>query len=237
MLEFLRKLIDYVPEFINSGAAKKLIPWFFWPATVFMSLLLIPYDPVSGSLMVGVPLLFAALTRYFGVMRVPTIIVLLTGVAAMFPAFFLGLGQRNEKEIPLLPLLGLASFVVWIAAYPPMLTRFNHRYWQARYPDEEIGVDEPAAARIMTIQLWLAVVVMWAVGDEVAPLVGLIALCYRRQWTAVTAALVCLVSPFVIYQGGWWFEFDLAKLLGAVLAAKSWLEAARLPMWNRRVSY
>lgn len=236
MPELLRRLVEtWLPAVLDRTRSTRLLQWILWPATVAMGMLLITTNPVFGWFVIGAPILLLWQTTRRGLAQVDVLVLVAAAAMALVPAFFLGRYQQADETLTGLPLVGFVIFFAWVSTFPVLLGRLDERF---RRPGQAAGssmsaADPDAQLRLMLVRLWMATISMTAVDDHLAIAACVVALAYRRRWTAGVAGAVCVVSPLLSFSAGQ-FLWDLS-LLGvpaAALAGYQWLCAARLPRWN-----
>jgi hypothetical protein len=236
MSEIVRQVIEiWLPAVLDRTRITRWLQWIYWPATVAMGLLLIATNPIFGSFVVGAPMLLLWQTRRRGLAHVPVLFLVGAAAMALVPAFFLGRVQQVDEALTGLPLAGFVIFFAWMSIFPVLLGRFDE---QSRQPVCPAGsavwhADPQALVRLTLVRLWIATVSMTAVDNQLAVAVCVVALLYRRRWTAGVACVVCAVSPLLSFSAGQ-FTWDLS-LLGvpaAALAGYQWLRAALLSRWT-----
>jgi hypothetical protein len=237
MLEFWRRMVEnLLPEAVERWA-KRTLPWLFWSATTVLGYLFTATQPLYGVVVLGLPLVVIGWTKQRGLANVPLVVLICAGAVSLPIAFFLGMYEATEEVPHGLAVVGGLAFLLWITTYPMMLTRLNDRYRGVDLvTDRKPAPDLEADLRVMMIKTWLAAIIMFAVGDQFAAVICLLALKVRRPWTARAAGLVCLVTPFLsLGAGGITVDVDLVTVVAVVFAVKPWLEAAKHPLWDSRM--
>jgi hypothetical protein len=109
----------------------------------------------------------------------------------------------------------------------------NQQYLERAYPGEDVEPDEYTSLRVLRIKLWMTAVTTMAVGDGLAAFVAMFALWHRHRWSAWVAWFVCVITPFLLSGFTFTLHVDLLVVVTAAFSARSWLEAARHPVWER----
>ncbi|SDZ02369.1 hypothetical protein SAMN05421504_108306 [Amycolatopsis xylanica] len=237
MSEGLRKLIeDRLPGLIEDHTSYRVLQWVFWPVTALLTLAFVATDPVSGSLIMGAPLLLIALTRRQGLGKVPKLILMATAVLSIVPAAFLGRYEASEELSTGLIFFGFVVFLVWVAAFPTMLDKIDDLHHSVRKPGtDEWYRDDRAVHRVLLIRLWMATIIMVIVGGFVAPVLCFAALVFRRRWTAAVAGIACVVDALVSYRyGAFEFTSEPIEIVAGLLAGQQWKQAFSHPLWDPR---
>lgn len=233
MNEQFRKMVEtFLGPWIEERMARKVVYWLFWLTTACLGWLFIATNPVFGLFVVGAPVLLVWLTSRQGLGGVNGVLLGVVLALTLVPAFFLGMAQKTaDGEDPTgFVLAGLLIFLVWVAAFPTMLVHVDRHRGKKR--GEQTG-DPFADYRVIVVRLWMATIVMAMVGESLAAVVCLVALLYRRKWTAGLAGLGCLVFPLLtIAMGEIWWDAGPIEVIAAVVSAWSWYGAVRNPHWG-----
>jgi hypothetical protein len=204
--------------------------WLFWLTTACIGWLFIVSNPVFGWFVVLAPVLLVWLTSRYGLSRVNGTLLGVVLTLALFPAFFLGKAQASEETPTGYVLAGLLIFLVWVAAFPTMLGHVD-RHHRAKRAVPDSGPF--AEYRVMLVRLWMAAMVMFVVEESLAAAVCVVALLYRRRWTAAVAGVACLVFPLLsVTYGELAWDADLVEVIAAGMSAYAWYGAMRNRHWG-----
>jgi len=242
MPDWLYKLIDnYLPELLDRSRSALLVHWAFWVTTLFAAPVIIAANPVFGWFVMGAPVLLIWQTRRHGIGQVNGVLLIAAAVMALFPAFFLGQGRAWAKASGESPagaaIVGFAVLLIWVAAFPAILSRLDERYRRSQLPsehaNEQLPPDDWGELRLLRVRLWIATVIMLAAGEEAAAAVCGLALKFRQRWTAVVASVVCVAFPMLSIRASIVWDYELLEVPAYLFAGYQWLTAARHPLWER----
>jgi hypothetical protein len=229
----LRKLIELVlPWLVEERVSRWVVYALYAVTTLVISYALVLQNPGIGWFVVLPPVLLALWTRVRGLAKVGIVPFTVALATTLVPAYFLG-DMQTEEHIPVGPrLFAYLLFMVWVAAYPPVLDHLDRD--KRRVGSEPAGPDPMAAVRVLVAKLWLATIVMLVVGESLAAVICLAALALRGRATAVLAGVACLVFPLLSFEnGGLGWDADLLDVAAALLAADQWRSAVLNPRWER----
>ncbi|OXM56985.1 hypothetical protein CFP71_10215 [Amycolatopsis thailandensis] len=242
MADGLHKLIDEgVPEVVDRLGRWLLYP-VFWLTTAILALWFLQTGLVYGVLVIGPPLILLLSSRFHGLGRVSTALLVIAGLAALVPTFFLGKYKAAEDGHTGLILVGFLVFLIWGAAYPAMLDKFDERFQLSQYPADtrrKLPKDERnelALLRVLLVKIVMATVTMLVVDATIAVILSLIALLLRNRWSAAVVGVACLVESVAELDDlNLVFRFDPMEIAAGLLAALMWWDAVKNPLWDRRV--
>ncbi|OXM45042.1 hypothetical protein [Amycolatopsis alba] len=241
MAAWLYKLIDTgVPEVIDRIGRWFLYP-VFWLTTAILALWFLQTGLVYGALVISLPLILLFRTRFHGLGRVSPALLLIAGLAAMVPNFFLGKYKEAEDGPTGLILVGFLVFLAWAAAYPAMLDKFDERFQLSRHPSDprrklpDDERNELALLRVLLVKIVMGTVAMLVVDATVVVILSLLALLLRSRWSAAVAGVACLIESVTVINGlDLVFKFEPLDILAGLFAASTWWDAVRNPLWDRR---
>jgi hypothetical protein len=245
MAEWLDKAIEEgVPEVVENRLGRRLLYAVFWLTTAILAFWFLSTGVVYGAFVIGAPLALLLTTRLCGLGTVPRTMLVFAGLAALVPTFFLGKYKAAEDGHTGLILVGFLVFLIWGAAYPAMLDKFDERFHLSQYPKEsrprklqKEDRHELAMLRVLLVRLAMATLAMLVADATIVAVLCLIALLLRNHWSAAIAGLACLLEAIVEIDGfGLVFKFDLVEIAAGLLAASLWWDAVRNPLWTRRVA-
>lgn len=203
----------------------------FWASTALLAAGLATVDPLVGLLLVTIPLGLVALVRHWGLGGIPTAVFVAVIVASLVPAgLVLGDYRTGAGQFAIVLLI----FLVWVLAYPTMVRQMDRQYLREHlsFPDGSVPREPLAEFRVQVITLWLTVMIMLLVGELLVAAFVAFALLRRRRWTAVIAALACLVLPLVTVRlDGVVWDTQPLVVLAALVAAHQWTVALGNPLW------
>lgn len=229
----LRKVVELVlPWLVEERVSRWVVYALYVATTLVISYALVVQNPGIGWFVVLPPVLLALWTRIRGLAKVGIVPFTVALATTLVPAYFLG-DMQTADHIPAGPrLFAYLLFMVWVAAYPPVLDHLDRD--KRRVGTEHAEPDPDAAVRVLVAKLWLATIVMLVVGESFAAMICLAALALRGKATAVLAGLACLVFPLLSFEnGGLGWDADLLDVAAALLAADQWRSAVTNPRWGR----
>ncbi|MFC3452529.1 hypothetical protein [Amycolatopsis speibonae] len=241
MADWLHKLIDEgVPEVIDRFGRWLLYP-VFWLTTAILAFWFLSTGLVYGALVIAPPLILLLRARFHGLGRVSSALLVIAGLAALVPTFFLGKYKAAETGHTGLVLVGFLVFLAWGAAYPAMLDKFDERFQLTRppgdsrrkLPDEERN--QLAMLRVLLVKIVMATLAMLVVDATIVVIIGLLALLLRSHWSAAIAGVACLVESVAEIDGvNLVFKFEPLEIAAGLLAASMWWDAVKNPLWDRQ---
>lgn len=160
-----------VPLPLDDTWPRLVVYALFWVSTVMLATVLLVADPVSGSFVVGIPLLLVVLARERGLGAIPTMMFGAAIGASMMFTIFLG-AHRRDFDSGLLA-VGLVIFLVWVGTYPIMLKQLDRQYLREHFPPpgepppgEPVPAEPPPpVARLYVVRLWMTLLAVLAVAE------------------------------------------------------------------------
>ncbi len=233
---------ESVPEVVENVLGRRLLYAVFWLTTAILAFWFLSTGLVYGAFVIGAPLVLLLTTRFFGLGKVSTTLMVVAGLAALVPAFFLGKYKAVEDGHTGLVLVGFLVFLVWGAAYPAVLDKFDERFHLSLYPAEFRprklrGEDRDGFAmlRVLLVKATIATLTMLVADASIVAGVCVLALLLRTRWSAAVAGLACLLETFVEIEGlHVLVKFEPLTIPAGVLGAALWWDAVRNPLWDRR---
>lgn len=143
------------PILLDDAWPRLLVCALFWVSTALLATVLLVADPVFGSFVVGIPLLFVVLVRERGLEGVPAILFgAAIGSSLVFTIF---LGQQRGFFADGVLIAGFVTFVVWASTYPVMLAQMNRQYLRER---RSVAAGQPtesphSPARLHLVRAWM----------------------------------------------------------------------------------
>ncbi|WP_037311764.1 hypothetical protein [Amycolatopsis orientalis] len=243
MAEWLDKTIEEgIPEVVENRLGRRLLYAVFWVATAILAFWFLSTGVVYGAFVIGAPLLLLLTTRLWGLASVPRTMLVISGLAALVPTFFLGKYKAAEDGHTGLILVGFLVFLVWGAAYPAVLDKLDERFHLSLYPEElrprKLEPEERhelAMLRVLLVKLTMATLAMLVADASIVAALCVAALLLRTHWSAVLAGLACLLETVVEINGlSLVVTFDPVAIGAGLLAAAQWWDAVKNPLWDRR---
>lgn len=241
MSELRTAIENLVPELI-AKIPRKVLAWAYGVITAYVAIAFFGVGDIFGLIIISAPVLLLFATRYWGLANVPALLLGICAAGALFPAFMVGMYQKSDEMPTGLILVGYLMFLVWMSAFPVLLDKLDEQYQLTHYyqdtgiksvPKEERN--ELSLYRVLLVSLWAATMVMFVVGASLAALLCLFALLRQRRWTALVAAVACLLDPVFAYEyGGVVMSFDPIEIIAGLLAASQWYAAYKALLWDRR---
>jgi hypothetical protein len=238
-----RMIEEGVPEVVENALGRWLLYAVFWLTTAILAFWFLSTGLVYGAFVIGAPLVLLLATRFHGLATVSTALLVIAGLAALVPAFFLGKYKALEDGHTGLVLVGFLVFLIWAAAYPAMLDKFDERFHLSLYPRESRPRklepeerDESAMLRVLLVKAAIATLTMLVADASIVAVVCLLALLLRSHWSAAVAGLACLLETVVEINGlSVVVKFELVEIAAGVLAASLWWDAIKNPLWDHRI--
>lgn len=238
----LRTVVEnVVPELIGK-VPRKVLAWAYGVITAYVAIAFFGVGDVFGLVIVSAPVLLLVAARYWGLANVPVLLLGICAAGGLFPAFMVGMYQKSDEMPTGLILVGYLVFLVWMSTFPVLLDKFDEQYQLTHYyppgtksvPKEERN--ELSQYRVLLVSLWAATMVMFVVGASLAALLCLFALLRQRRWTALVAAVACLLDPVIAYEyGDFVVSFDPIEIIAGLIAASQWYTAYKALLWDRRI--
>ncbi|WP_181772778.1 hypothetical protein [Amycolatopsis pittospori] len=232
-----------VPEVVENALGRWLLYAVFWLTTAILAFWFLSTGLVYGAFVIGAPLVLLLSTRFHGLATVSTALMVVAGLAALVPAFFLGKYKAVEDGHTGLVLVGFLVFLIWGAAYPAILDKFDERFHLSLYPRESRPRklepeerDEFAMLRVLLVKAAIATLTMLVADASIVAVVCLLALLLRSHWSAAVAGLACLLETVVEINGlSVVVKFEPVEIAAGVVAASLWWDAIKNPLWDRRI--
>ncbi|GAB3745282.1 hypothetical protein GCM10027598_81650 [Amycolatopsis oliviviridis] len=241
MADGLHKLVEEgVPEVVER-LGRWLLYAVFWLTTAILALWFLRTGLVYGTLVIVPPLVLLFSAKFRGLGRVSTTLLVIAGLAAMVPTFFLGKYKAVEDGHTGLIFVGFLVFLIWGAAYPAMLDKFDERFQLSRHDDPRRKLpkeerNQLALLRVLLVKIVMATVAMLVVDATVVVILSLVALLLRNHWSAAVVGVACLIESVAELDGlNLVFRFDPMEIAAGLLAAMMWWDAVKNPLWDRRV--
>jgi hypothetical protein len=237
------KIVDSViPEIVDRITAKWVLHAVFWPSLILIAVPVTLQNGVAGAVFVAATALIVLCTAWVGLARVH-LVVWLPGAAFILAAALI-LGQFQARldrgyELGGWAFVAFVVFLVCITSFTALLAAIDRdRRKKLSSDDAADDEDEPKAAlRLAVVKLWIATMAMLALQAYSVVTVCMIALLWRRRWTAVLAGLGSMVLVLVTFQGGEvTLETDPLEIAVGVAAGYQWFRSGFQPWWQPRVS-
>ena len=173
-------------------------------------------------------------TAWVGLARVHLVVWLPGAAFILLAALILGEFQaRLDRgyDIGGWAFVAFVVFLVCVTSFTALLAAIDRDRRQRLNPDDT-GDDPKAALRLAVVKLWIATMAMVAIQAYSAATVCMIALVWRRRWTAVLAGLSSMLLVLVTFRGGEVvLETDPLEIAVGLAAGYQWFRSGFRPWW------
>jgi hypothetical protein len=230
-----------IPESIDRLRSRWVLHAVFWPSLVLVATPITVQNGPAAAFFVLAAALIVWRTSRVGLAGVHLVVWLPGAAFMLFVALILGHFQaRLDKGVNLTGwvLVAFIIFVVCVASFSALLAAIDRdrrrRLLSQDAPETEAVPEDPKAAlRLAVIKLWVATMAMVAVQAYAAVTVCVIALFWRRRYTAVAAGISSMLLVLVTFQGGHVIvETDPLETAVGLLAGYQWFRAGFRPWWR-----
>jgi hypothetical protein len=139
-----------------------LISALFWLLTALLATVMLIADPVSGTFVVGIPLLLVVFVRERGLDGIPAVLFGATIGSSL--AFTVFLGQLRPDFSAGVVIGGFVILLLWVSTYPIMLAQMDRQHRRERSPIG--GRHRRSATRLVVVWAWM--VLLAAIGTWLA---------------------------------------------------------------------
>jgi hypothetical protein len=140
---------------LSDAGARLLISALFWLLTAVLATVLLIADPVSGTFVVGIPLLLVVFVRERGLDGIPA--ALFGASIGSSLAFTIFLGQQRAEFAEGVVIAAFVILLFWVSTYPIMLRQMDRQYLRERSPVVRSGRHRRSrtVTRLAVVWAWM----------------------------------------------------------------------------------
>jgi hypothetical protein len=151
---------------LSEARARLLLSALFWLLTALLATVLLMADPVSGTFVVGIPLLLVVFVREHGLDGIPA--VLFGAAIGSSLAFTTFLGPRSDDFAGGVVITAFVILLLWVSTYPIMLRQMDRQYLRERSPAGNGGRHRRSRSVTRLVVVWAWMVLLAAIAALVA---------------------------------------------------------------------
>jgi hypothetical protein len=150
---------------LSEAWSRLLISALFWLLTALLATVLLIADPMSGTFVVGIPLLLVVFVRERGLDGIPAVLFGATIGSSL--AFTVFLGQLRADFAAGVVIGGFVILLLWVSTYPIMLGQMDRQFRRERSP---VGGGRHRRSHTVTrlVVVWAWMVLLVAIGAWLA---------------------------------------------------------------------
>jgi hypothetical protein len=151
---------------LSDASSRLLIGAMFWVLTALLATVVLIADPVSGTFVVGIPLLLVVSVRERGLDGIPAVLFGATIGSSL--AFTVFLGQLRADFATGVVIAGFVILLLWVSTYPIMLAQMDRQYLRERSTVGPQGRHRRSRSVTRLVVVWAWMVLLVAIGAWLA---------------------------------------------------------------------